>query len=332
MARKDNSFFDQMEEKDRYVNVTNNLYEDKQHGSLDYPVGFYHVTKLSNMYLGQVRWHWHRELELMYVMSGRANFLVNDLSFDLSEGGCLFVNTNTLHAVHPIDGYDCEYVSIVFHMNYLFGYAHSKLASLYMLPVTNSQSMRVVDFSSNPKAVTLIRNIIHTNYEKSYAYELITKDYLLQLWLLLLEHHHSLSQTADAYPVNQQISLDETRVKEAITFITQHFAENITLEEIAGSIHISKSECCRCFKRCLGCSPFEYLLKYRIYSSTDLLSNPKNNLSISEIAMQTGFNSSSYYNKIFRKYMGCTPSQFKKQRKEGHDNHALLTHIDIKDF
>ena len=119
-------------------------------------------------------------------------------------------------------------------------------------------------------------------------------------------------KAADIPAYDPQVVLDESRTKAAITYIMEHYEEPITLQDIADSIHISKSECCRCFKRCLQLTPFDYLLKYRIYSAVDLLAQDSSTLSISDIALKVGFNSSSYFNKLFKKYIGYTPSAYKK--------------------
>lgn len=60
-------------------------------------------------------------------------------------------------------------------------------------------------------------------------------------------------------------------------------------------------------------TPFDYLLKYRISKSLDALTNTTD--SISAIALNCGFSSISYYGKIFKKYMNCTPSEYRKARK-----------------
>lgn len=145
----------------------------------------------------------------------------------------------------------------------------------------------------------LTSEIIKINLQKSFGYELLTKSYLIQIWLLLLNHIRDLPH--DHIPAyDPQVVLDESRTKAAITYIMEHYEEPITLQDIADSIHISKSECCRCFKRCLQLTPFDYLLKYRIYSAVDLLAQDSSTLSISDIALKVGFNSSSYFNKLFK--------------------------------
>ena len=89
---------------------------------------------------------------------------------------------------------------------------------------------------------------------------------------------------------------------------------NPTLDEIAESIHISKSECCRCFQRVLRVTPFEYLLKYRIFYATKLIQQQDPAASsISNLAITVGFGNISYFNKVFKRVLNMTPTEYKKQ-------------------
>ena len=101
---------------------------------------------------------------------------------------------------------------------------------------------------------------------------------------------------------------------DSIRWIEEHFAEPITLDEIAESIHISKSECCRCFQRVLRITPFEYLLKYRIFYATKLMQQQDPAASsISNLAITVGFGNISYFNKVFKRILNMTPTEYKKQ-------------------
>ena len=131
--------------------------------------------------------------------------------------------------------------------------------------------------------------ILDANLKKEYGYELETKGMLCRLWLQLLEKDASAQRQVTARAL-----LDEERVKNAILFIQEHYREALTLDHIAESIHVSKSECCRCFKRTTKEAPFDHLLIYRI------------------------FESASYYNKIFKKYLSCTPTQYREIIKKSH--------------
>ncbi len=104
-------------------------------------------------------------------------------------------------------------------------------------------------------------------------------------------------------------------MKQAMLFIRKHHADPISLEEIADSIHISKSECCRCFSRTLQMTPFEYLMRYRILEATKkMIEQIKEPMSIADIALSVGFNNVSYFNKLFKKFLGCTPTYYRTHK------------------
>ena len=100
-----------------------------------------------------------------------------------------------------------------------------------------------------------------------------------------------------------------------MVYIQEHFMESVTLDDIAGSILVSKSECCRCFKRTTGLSPIEYLMRYRIMESAKHRHRQTHEY-ISEIAGAVGFNNTSYFNKIFKKYIGCTPTEYRQSLRK----------------
>ena len=109
------------------------------------------------------------------------------------------------------------------------------------------------------------------------------------------------------------------RVKKAILFIQDHYRDAITLDHIAESIHVSKSECCRCFKRTTKEAPFDHLLIYRVFESARRMQRADASAdSIQTLSKAVGFHNASYYNKIFKKYMGCTPTQYREIIKKSH--------------
>ena len=87
--------------------------------------------------------------------------------------------------------------------------------------------------------------------------------------------------------------------------------EKITLEDIARAGQLSKSECCRYFKRYFKMSPLNYVIDYRIKKSLYLLQ--RSDVSVTEVAYQVGFNSTSYYISKFREIMRTTPLAYQKK-------------------
>lgn len=295
------------------IHVTEDLEEINKHGNLEYPVAAY-IIRRDWKHLGFVRWHWHDELEFSYIKKGKAEFRINEESFVLSEGQGVFINHNILHAIHPVDDGDFTYYCIVFHPAFLFGYGNTKIAATYQAPISSNIEVRHIVFNGSKsyhnQVCNLLEQVYHINASKEYGYELITRNLLTDVWLSMLKNLDLISPPTNIERFTQ-ITLDEARTKEAIVFIQNNYNETITLEDIADSIHVSKGECCRCFKRSIHITPFEYLIKYRIYIAANLLIQNKEFMTISDLASTVGFNSSSYFNKLFKKYLQCTPTEFR---------------------
>ena len=92
--------------------------------------------------------------------------------------------------------------------------------------------------------------------------------------------------------------------------MTAYF-EKITLEDIAASANVSEREALRTFKKSLGKAPFDYLNEYRLDKARELLETT--DLTITEIAVSTGFSDSAYFGKVFRNYFECTPGGYRKK-------------------
>lgn len=286
------------------------LKENRDEDDFEYPVSFYQ-TNLIELPLGYVHWHWHEEVELVYLVEGQCEFHIAEEVFTSSAPFAAFVNSNVLHSYHPVQGEPNFVYSIVFHPSFLFGHGQTYFGSRYLTPILASESMKYLHVNPDSDFFAAICSLIQISQKKEFGYELLAKSCLCKIWFYVLSE---LPATQSHIALDPMITQDETRVKMAIQFIEIHHADSISLDDIAGSIHISRSECCRCFKRALKVTPFEYLMKYRIFESTRILqANPISNISISELASMVGFNNTSYYNKLFKKYIHITPSQYKRQ-------------------
>lgn len=306
--------------------MTNQLYatsseaasELARQGEIGYPVQVYYV-ELAKMYMKSIGWQWHPEVEIMIINHGEADFFTDDQpAIRLHAGEGVLINQNVMHSLRPVDEEaNCSLYCVVFHPSFLFGYGNTVMSSKYLVPILSSPAMRIISLheqdSWQAKLLDTANSIIASTLTKRYGYELTVKSYLCQLWLILLEQ--VVPQNVSTTKQNT-ISLDESRVKEAILYIEAHYSEQITLDQLASSIHISKSECCRCFKRTLQITPIEYLMKYRIFKAANIIQkNDPEIHSISALAFSVGFNNASYFNKVFRQFLNCTPSEYKNMIK-----------------
>lgn len=280
----------------------------------DYPVDTYYF-QISMLSMLMVRWHWHEEVELILVKSGEAWVKTEDSNVVLKEGQAMFINQNLLHSIRSSGGNDGEVYSLRFHPSFLFGYEKQSLSSKYLAPLANSSYFKYLILDGQTPAssemLQLVRRAVNVDLERAFGYELEMKSLLSRFWFLMLPN--AISQKPSPAPTHAA-TFDSLRIKTAIRYIEDHHTDAITLEEIADSIHISKSECCRCFKRTLGITPFEYLMKYRIFESARKMQQKEAVAeTISDLAASVGFNSPSYFNKIFKKYLKCTPLQYKRK-------------------
>lgn len=95
----------------------------------------------------------------------------------------------------------------------------------------------------------------------------------------------------------------------ALAYIHGHFADDISLNDLAEMCGISKSHFIRSFKRYVGCTPHEYLLQYRLRQSKRLLLS--SDLTVEQIAEDCGFNSASHFARAFRQETDISPTAFR---------------------
>lgn len=298
---------------DSALETYNDLYSKKEYASLDYPVNA-RCLDLRKSYMNWIRWHWHEEMEILIVDQGIADISTDDASYLIKPGQGLIINQNVMHCIHAHNQKSCTFHSLIFHPDFIFGHKSNYLQTEYLLPMQNYHLFKALFLDESApwheRMLQTVKEIIELNMKKNFGYEIATKGYLCHFWVELLRQ---LPQTET--PQFSRVSPDGQRVKEAMLFIRMHYAEPLTLQEIADSIHVSKSECCRCFARTLQMSPFEYLMKYRIYESTKkLMDTDQNPGSIADLAISVGFNNTSYFNKLFKKFLGCTPTYYKTHK------------------
>lgn len=294
----------------REIKTDKNMLELNPHGNYGFPFYLLYVT-LSAYQFGRFNCHWHPEIEIVYILDGTMTYQVNQNHYHLVKGDCLFINSNSLHSGSMYETNDCKYIVATFNPSLIYGYEKSDIDTKYTFPLINTESFSsfVIHEGSEVNASFAHAmgdmGVLYT--ERPACYELHIKSILCHLWSVFFEEYKQHQSSSDiGIAETKQIS----RLKNALVFIHSHYKETISLEEMAESCHTSKSEFCRIFKKTLHQTPFEYLLRYRIQKSLSLLVS--DSYSITEIADHVGFSGSSYYSEVFKKYMNCSPREYKK--------------------
>ena len=292
--------------KKEQINIEKNKKEIKDHGNYAFPVNVC-VESIQKYEHNSFLWHWHPEIELTLILSGSIEYHVNNQSYILSEGEGLFGNCNTLHSGYMKDGKECSYLSITFHPRFLYGYENSILQTKYIDFITHNEAWSSLKFSPD---ISWHQKILSGMAEIHTLSDTLPHDYELRVHMLLMEIWQNLYHYFSSLPQEEKNSQKHLqRLREMITYIQEHYHQDLTLDEIAEHISICKSECCRFFKKHMNMTIFEYILFLRIQNSLPML---KNGDSITEIAGKVGFSSPAYYGQIFKRYMKCSPREYQK--------------------
>jgi AraC-like DNA-binding protein/mannose-6-phosphate isomerase-like protein (cupin superfamily) len=285
-----------------------NKKETTQHGSFDFPLAIY-TTQISKNILGYISWHWHEELQFCLVTEGTVEFYINNDIVHLSKGEGIFINVGQMHQAKNHLKTDGSYICIDFHPNLISGFMGSIIHTKYVSPFIESASHPYCIFKSEPDWQQNILNqlfeiyLAHNQQEDGYEFQI--QILLHQIWQTLVKNFFLTSSLSDS-------NIWNPRIKKMIEFIHNHYMNNFRLDELSAEMNLSKSACCREFKKYVKCTIFEYLLDYRLMNSTSLLLST--NDSITTIAYQCGFGSTSYFIEKFRNKSGISPLVYRKEK------------------
>jgi AraC-like DNA-binding protein len=283
------------------------LKEKIPHGNAMFPLEV-HMFDTDVRLDERINCHWHEELEFLVITKGTADFHINERSYRISEGEVLFVNSNLLHSATSVQNMPFNFFAVVFSPALLGGYSNDIIQQKYIAPVLNSK----ISFPAHIKPVNgygeqilaLLYEIKNLYFEKRNAYELLIKTKLYEIWNLLL----SVSESTNIIEVKNN-NYRILRIKSVLEYIGQKYSQKITLPELSSAFNMSEGQFCRFFKSMVRHSVVDYINSYRINESAALLQ--KTDMDIGEISCMVGFNNISYFNKIFRRYMHCSPSEFR---------------------
>ena len=289
--------------------ITNQFQKElKQHGNEQFPF-LVSYQKLSEYESGSFMWHWHPEIEITYVQKGTMCYKVNHMVYHLKEGDIVFNNSGALHSGTMENQKDCAYIPVTFDSRLIYGFFQSTVNSKYVDPVIQDSMLPAICIDQSepwhkPFREYLLR-IIDLDEKKPDFYELDITICLQSMWRLLLEHITYEPQAS------RENSLEYDRIKKILSYIEENYQNKITLNDIAGHIHLCESECTRLFKRHMNTTLFAFLQEYRIERSREFLQDDQ---PVSAVADKAGFSDPNYYSKVFAKIKGCSPREYRNHR------------------
>lgn len=278
------------------------LKESKPHGTKEYPYTQYHIHKPMKSF--HVPVHWHQELEIIYVRSGKLDVSIEGTVYEGRSGDIYFVNPGELHYMET-DTIPIDYYTILFPVELVSFQASDLVENDIMRPFREKRKLLKHDVKDQVLAERmreLLNEMIELNEAREGMYQLRTKGKLVELFAELVEKQCFYT------PVLRKNS---DLQRDIISYIQGHYTEKLTLEMLAVEFHLSEKYISRYFKERFSISFMQYVSHLRMERAKELLRGT--DLSITEVALSSGYPSVNFFIRSFKTENQMTPLQYRKQ-------------------
>lgn len=251
--------------------------------------------------------HMHEYFELLYCLSGSFSLTAQQQEFSLKPGSVALLRPMTPHSTLSLEEDGNSYLVLKFMpdalydtrkqlygMKYLFPYIHFSDECAFVYTARELEGSQMGE---------LLNRILQEREQKAYGYEIALHAYISQvlLWFLRMwNHKHSTEMDERAI----------ARLQQAQSYIETHMDSELKAEDVANHLHMGLSTFSRFFAQMAGMSFPAYVRGKRLGRAAILLAQSR--LTITQIALETGFSSTSYLILCFRRQYGVTPVQFRR--------------------
>lgn len=232
------------------------------------------------------------EAEILYIKKGEGTLVLGDRILPMQENTLYFISPGMLHCTVPFRREKYE--------RSVIGLSREVLTSLLPLADYDGLFGKLLDTA----AVTLDAE---GSAEMERLLPLFARDELRHR----VRAFFSLLELADRR--GDRLPASRNKVTVMTEYIRDHLSEPISLDGMSAALFISKYYMCHLFKRTTGISITAYILLQRISLSKRLLTTTA--LSITEIALMSGFSDAAYFSRAFRRSVGMAPSEYRRENK-----------------
>ncbi|MEK5489135.1 AraC family transcriptional regulator [Paenibacillus sp. FSL R7-0297] len=289
------------------------LKEDREHGDVMFPLAAYWIELPAGAPVLDT--HWHEEAEFFLLLEGEILFQVDTDYFTLRPGEAVFIKSGDIHAAYAVKDTPCRFCALVFHPDLLASAQYDTIQQTVILPLQEKrQSFPRHITSSVPwqgELLLHLERMMEAYDNKMPGFESFMKGTLLIMLSQIAPPGRSVNYSQSAGADTTKID----RLKKVILYIQDNYQEPIRTRDLSELIPMSEGQFCRFFKSMTRKTPVDYINSYRIRQAANLLQ--QSDRKISDIAMDTGFDNVSYFIKVFRKAMNCSPSEFRKDAMPG---------------
>lgn len=261
------------------------------------PVFFNYYTVTTSL----IPSHWHKHIEIIYIMSGSMDIVTNDTTFTLYKGDIFMINSGAIHQTNTriTTSVLLLQIPVEFFENSVKDMDATRFKDYF-------PSAKLSGVDSFEKMTACLLDLLDIYKAKTPGYPFLFNSTLNQL-LYQLYAHHSISNNITTFTSSKK---NRIYLQKAIDYMALHYAEHIALSDIATHLALNPEYFCRMFKKHIGFTFLEYLNQIRLtFIYNDLMSSKD---SITDIQERHGFVNYKVFNRMFKESYGCTPSAARK--------------------
>ena len=251
--------------------------------------------------------HWHTPFELIMPVAGYYDVICAGQSYHLREGDILVICPCMLHELFAPDTGE----RIIFQPEMV----NLSIRDLNPLISLISPSVLITP-EDYPSVYEQIRDDMLKIREEYFSYAPYSESMIFSQFLeilVLIGRNHKAFIGQNMTPVNSRQKEYADKFRYVTSYVEEHFAEDISLDQIADMAGFSKYHFSRLFRQYTDMSFYRYLNQKRIDHARTLLANPS--LTVIEVALQSGFSSLSAFLRMFKQINQCTPTEFRNMYK-----------------
>lgn len=252
-------------------------------------------------------WHYHAEMEIVYIVKGEGIWMFGENVRRFSEGELLMIGQNIPHNFvtdKDIHEKDVETICVQFSKKVFDSFPEGELLADLFKEFDKGIIISDIDKAYKSKIFEMEK------FQGNSIKSLIAFFELLEMINRSREKNFVLKELFHKYNFSLQ---HLERLNVVLDYIHSNYLHNISLTEISEIAHYTPHSFTRWFKKKMGLTFIEYLHKIKLAHACQLLISSNN--SISNIALQSGFDNISTFNRLFKEQLGCSPTKFKQKKR-----------------
>ncbi|MBC7928099.1 MAG: helix-turn-helix transcriptional regulator [Bryobacteraceae bacterium] len=252
----------------------------------------------------------HDYFEVLYMESGSVVYRVPDRDVQVNQGDLFVIGSHIYHGIREYITPTVRAVVLYFHPSLILGENTTIEGAEYLVPFEIQGAGFPHGISASTgipvQVLDLIRRIHQETASSTPRAQLAMKTYLKMILVLLMNYYASNVTTTGAVGRKNR---NLERLQPLFDYVDHHYVENISVEQAAGLLRMSKSHFMRFFRAVTGQAFVSHLNRFRIGRAQHLMATT--DFTIAAITQEVGFCDQSYFGVVFRRFVGMTPREYR---------------------